>query len=205
MTNENGGRSAPAQRFPEPDDTELNMTPMIDIAFQLIIFFLLSLKFKTVDERIDAMLPKDRGPQPRPDWIDAETKIKVKVFRRDLDDPQRAYTLIKVDNAAQYRLPTGWRGRRIEQEKAPERVRQYDAVVASVQSEISKRLAIYGGADKVKGEISAPPPRGGAVPHGDVIALLDAFLREGVTNVNFEGTPPPLNTTERAARAAGRR
>jgi len=204
MANENGGRSAPAQRFPEPDDTELNMTPMIDIVFQLIIFFLLSLKFKTVDQRIDAMLP-DRGMAPTPDFQAAETKIKLKVFRRDLEDPQRTYTLIKVDNAAQYRLPTGWRGRRVELEKAPERVRQYDAVVASVQSEISKRLAIYGGADKVKGEISAPPPRGGAVPHGDVIALLDAFLREGVTNVNFEGTAPPLNTTERAARAAGRR
>ena len=48
--------------FPEPEETEMNMTPMIDIVFQLIIFFLLSLKFKTIDRRIDSQLPKDRGP-----------------------------------------------------------------------------------------------------------------------------------------------
>ena len=33
-----------AVEIPEGDDTEMNMTPMIDIVFQLIIFFLLSLK-----------------------------------------------------------------------------------------------------------------------------------------------------------------
>ena len=41
---------------PHPD-----MTPMIDIVFQLLIFFLVSMKFKTLDMKIDAFLPKDRG------------------------------------------------------------------------------------------------------------------------------------------------
>ena len=55
----------------EGDDLELNMTPMIDIVFQLIVFFLLSLKFKTVDERLDALLPKDRGEVIGPPVVDA--------------------------------------------------------------------------------------------------------------------------------------
>lgn len=46
----------------ETANTELNMTPMIDIVFQLILFFLFNLRFKSIDFRIDSMLPKDRGP-----------------------------------------------------------------------------------------------------------------------------------------------
>jgi len=191
-----------SRALPEPDETELNMTPMIDIVFQLIVFFLLTLKFKTVDERIDAMLPKNIGVDTRPSPADERNKIKLKVFRRDVSDPERAYTLIKVDNAAQFRLPAGWRGRAKEELQHPQRVRAYDAVLARVQQEVSSRLAAYGGAGAdVRGEIVAPPPRGGAVPHGDVISLLDTFLSEGITDVVFEGQPTPLNKRERAARA----
>ncbi len=38
--------------------SELNLTPMIDIVFQLLVFFLLTLNFKSVDRRIESMLPK---------------------------------------------------------------------------------------------------------------------------------------------------
>jgi biopolymer transport protein ExbD len=204
MTESNQARGASRAPLAEPEDTELNMTPMIDIVFQLIVFFLLTLKFKTVDRRIDAMLPHDRGPAMTPRTVEDELRIKVKVFRRGVEDPDRAYTLVKVDNAQQFKLPEGWRGR-TQEATHPERLRSYDAVVAAVQAEIHKRLAIYGGqADKIRGEISAPMPRGGAVPHGDVISMLNAFLREGITDVKFEGTLTPLNRQERAARAAAR-
>ena len=42
-------------------DTSLNMTPMIDIVFQLILFFLFNLRFKSLDWRIESTLPKDKG------------------------------------------------------------------------------------------------------------------------------------------------
>ena len=41
-----------------------NMTPMIDVVFQLLVFFLVSMKFKTLDMKIQANLPKDVGPSP---------------------------------------------------------------------------------------------------------------------------------------------
>ncbi len=186
----------------EPDETELNMTPMIDIVFQLIIFFLLSLKFKTIDQRIESMLPKKKGLAATPDPVEDEDKIKLKVFRRDIAHEDRAYTLVRVDNAAQFKLPAGWKGRGKE---TPQRLRQYDKTIASVQEEIRKRLAIYGNdPDAVKGEIVAPPPRGGSVPHGDVVALLDTFLRLDMTNVEFEGQMTPLNKRERKLRATQR-
>ena len=204
MTQHERTGGASSSRIPAPEDTELNMTPMIDIVFQLIVFFLLTLKFKTVDRRIDAMLPKTEGLDVRPEPPVEDQKIKVKVFRRDLADPSRTYTLVKVDNDRQYRLPKGWRGRTMEMAD-PDRIRQYDAVVGAVQAEIARRLAIYG-VDPlaIKGEIVAPMPRGGSVPHGDVVSMLNAFLKEGITNVKFEGTPTPLNREERAARARAR-
>ena len=96
-----------AVELPEPEETEMNMTPMIDIVFQLIIFFLLSLKFKTIDRRIESMLPKDRGLAPTPTFPEDFLKVKIKVFRRNLADKEKAYTMIKVDNDRyEYHLPT---------------------------------------------------------------------------------------------------
>ena len=50
-----------AVKIPATDDAGLNMTPMIDIVFQLILFFLFNLRFKSLDYRIESTLPKDRG------------------------------------------------------------------------------------------------------------------------------------------------
>jgi biopolymer transport protein ExbD len=184
-----------------PQETELNMTPMIDIVFQLIVFFLLTMKFKTIDQRIDSMLP-NRGPQTIPVFDPPERKIKVKLFRRGLGDPQRAYTLLRVDNAAQFNLPTGWQGRALE---SPARVRQYDAVIGAVRGRIAAQLEGHGGnPGGIEGEIVAPAPSGGSVPHGDAVAVLDAFIAAGVTNVNFEGQAAPITRAARAARAAAR-
>ena len=173
----------------EAPETELNMTPMIDIVFQLIIFFLLSLKFKTIDRRIESMLPDDRGTAIRPAFPEDEQKIKLKVFRRHIGDPEAAYTLIKLDNARQFRLPAGWKGR--AQESAA-RIALYDRTYAAIQAALEERLAALGGvAGDVKGEIVAPPPRGGAVPHGDVVGLINAYIAVGMLDVRFEGATEP--------------
>ena len=45
------------------EEAELDMTPMIDIVFQLLIFFLLSAKFISLEGQLSSYLPKDRGLQ----------------------------------------------------------------------------------------------------------------------------------------------
>jgi hypothetical protein len=184
--------------IPEPEETELNMTPMIDIVFQLIVFFLLSLKFRTIDQRIDSMLPHGPGLQDIPVFDEPPPKIKVKLFRRNVVDEGEAYTLMKVDNVAQFRLPPGWKGRAKE---SAGRIKQHDDTIAALRARVKAQLVAHGGdPDDIAGEIVAPLPRGGSVPHGDAMAVLDAFLELGITNVRFEGTPTPLTSTERAAR-----
>ena len=52
-----------------------DMTPMIDVVFQLLIFFMLSIKFKVLEGKLSAFLPKDVGVNTSPavpkDKVDA--------------------------------------------------------------------------------------------------------------------------------------
>ncbi|MFQ5506626.1 MAG: ExbD/TolR family protein, partial [Planctomycetota bacterium] len=43
----------------------MDLTPMIDVVFLLVIFFL-CLEFKSLEGRLAANLPKDIGPNPTP-------------------------------------------------------------------------------------------------------------------------------------------
>ena len=187
---------------PEPEDTEMNMTPMIDIVFQLIIFFMLTMKFKEIDRRIDSQLPKDRGMAATSDFPEEFEKIKIKVFRRNLKEAEsEQYTLIKVDNTHEFKLPKNWKG---FANASPEQAAAYSAVIEKVYSVVMGKLRAHpGNKDEVKGEIVAPPPKGGAVPHGDVMQILDVFLRAKITDVMFEGKATPLTSRERAQLQGG--
>jgi biopolymer transport protein ExbD len=180
--------------LPEPEDTELNMTPMIDIVFQLIVFFLLTLKFTTIDHRIDSQLPKDKGMAPTPTIITDTQPIKVKLFRRNKEQPDQAYTLIRVNNGvAEWQLPAGpWPGvNEGDWQRREARRAQYDKIYGELETTIRTLWEKQGKAPEVKGEISVPPPHGPAVPHGDVVRVLDTFLASGMTNVEFEGDTDP--------------
>ena len=43
------------------EECELEMTSMIDVTFLLLIFFMCTLKFKTLEGKLAAYLPKDVG------------------------------------------------------------------------------------------------------------------------------------------------
>ncbi len=168
-------------------ESELNMTPMIDIVFQLILFFLFNLRFKSMDYRIESALPKDRGIEATPQMVEPIPSIKVLLFRLNPDSEKEARTKIKIGTVHEEILPpynyTGDRKNDMALEK------ERDAKFAAL-SAVIKRIR----ADKpeFKGEIDTPPPSGLQVPHADVIRILDAFLEAGITEVNFVGAPSPM-------------
>ena len=43
------------------EDMTMDITPMIDVVFQLLIFFMVAAKFKTLEGKLLAYLPKDKG------------------------------------------------------------------------------------------------------------------------------------------------
>jgi biopolymer transport protein ExbD len=45
----------------QSDESRLEMTPMIDVTFLLLIFFLTTIRFKSLEGKLAAYLPKDQG------------------------------------------------------------------------------------------------------------------------------------------------
>ncbi|MHC4942928.1 MAG: ExbD/TolR family protein [Planctomycetota bacterium] len=58
------------------EEVKMQMTPMIDVTFLLLIFFLCSIKFKLLDGKMQTYLPKDLGVNTSPTIIELE-KIDV--------------------------------------------------------------------------------------------------------------------------------
>ncbi|KKM69590.1 hypothetical protein LCGC14_1449210 [marine sediment metagenome] len=50
----------------EPPAIQPPLTPMIDVTFQLLIFFLLACTFRVTEGQIEATLPNISGPQDKP-------------------------------------------------------------------------------------------------------------------------------------------
>ncbi len=54
------------RRHGENSEPVLEMTPMIDVTFQLLIFFMCTIKFKVLEGKLAAYLPKDVGVNTSP-------------------------------------------------------------------------------------------------------------------------------------------
>ena len=60
-------------------DAELELTPMIDIVFNLLIFFMCATKFRTPEGLIEAFLPRDRGQVAGPTQHDThQVRIRLR-------------------------------------------------------------------------------------------------------------------------------
>ncbi|MBM4030429.1 MAG: hypothetical protein FJ291_01430 [Planctomycetes bacterium] len=68
--------------------SEMNMTPLIDIVFQLLLFFMVGMKFKELDRKLETDLPKAGKPKPEdPLIIKNELWIKISVKAGTEADP----------------------------------------------------------------------------------------------------------------------
>jgi biopolymer transport protein ExbD len=83
-------RSKALKELNEEKDWELP-TSMIDVVFLLLIFFLCASKFRQLERRLDAFLPKDKGPQAIQTTVRQLDEIVLHVTAlesRDLQVPQ---------------------------------------------------------------------------------------------------------------------
>ena len=180
-----------AAKIPSPQDSELNMTPMIDVVFQLIVFFLLSLKFKSVEQRIASELPKEHGITVSNTPAEEKPAIVVKCFRRDIET-DRPFTRFRIGNNHEVQGPKGrWTGMF---EADEERLAANAEIRTRIREHIASMWAQMGHDPDTRGEVKTPAPFGQGVPHGDVMLVLDAFLEAGIKNVQFEGAMPPVFT-----------
>jgi hypothetical protein len=160
----------------ETKEVETDLTPMIDVAFLMIIFFM-CLPFKALDARLASFLPTEKGI--RDDYVrPVETfPIKVHIVGRDEQDrawgPADQRSIVQTPTRVAYRFEDG---RTVN-------------TLAEVGAEIRRAQQAAAGLERVqvRGEVTARP----RVPHKFAIAVLNKFAEARVKDVDFYGTKLP--------------
>lgn len=167
----------------ESQEAEADLTPMIDVTFLLLIFFILNLKFKVEEGEIQSYLPKDKGQGSGTPQIDL-TEVRIKLLwydhsGRPTKDKDNGTVILKIgrntfngpgelDNAM---------------EDNPLWVKLHDELVGYATKNAGK------GKDG-KGQpviIDARPQ----VPYRYVVRALNEVVRAGITDVTFAAPEKP--------------
>ena len=98
------------------EEVEMQMTPMIDVTFLLLIFFLCSIKFKLLDGKLAAYLPRDVGVNATP--IDVEL-LKIDI-RMEISKSSRDGFVVTVNDDKKGFPEEFYRSVKALHEKAPE-------------------------------------------------------------------------------------
>jgi biopolymer transport protein ExbD len=171
------------------ENPELNMTPMIDVSFLLIIFFV-CLPMKTLEGKIAAFLPTDKGINPTPQEPPIEIRVTVHIVGRAEEPkqyppppppnqrwPHEGLSVADVAIPSQFKYKIGDTETDKLGDVAAYIQRAYDAARGTAGTQNAKVL----------GEIQA----GHKVPHKYVIAVLNKFAEAGMEKVDFYGTQVP--------------
>jgi biopolymer transport protein ExbD len=153
---------------------DMNMTPIIDVVFNLLIFFMCQIKFKQLEGKLDSYLPTDRGAmttQMTEMLEDISIRLSVK----------GANTVIAVNGKPVATLPVPradadgkWR----VSEKPP---------ILPELEKIVKQLH-----DK-QPDVAAVVEPDRNVPTGHVVAVVDACLAVGHNKINFAMAAAPVS------------
>lgn len=150
---------------------QADMTPMIDVVFQLLIFFLCNLQYRTLEGRIDAFLPKERGAAHGDTTLVTPVEVTLRVAlpgeRRDPLDPTHPWS-----GEGPYELV----GRELLYGVGPRRTR----ALVDVERWLTELAASSADRSLVL------DPREGAL-YDDVVPVLDLARTAGFESLRFVG------------------
>ncbi len=153
--------------LPEFKEIKMDLTPMIDVTFLLMIFFLVTLKFRVLEGRLDASLPKDMGTQTF--IVDPIEKVNVILL---VSEPGEL-----VDDK-KYKGLQVYQGREIRYEVGTQ--------VYRTSKDLEDALMPY---DKKEQPVTIDPRKG--VINEDVMVVLDVILRLKFAQISFAGSYEP--------------
>ena len=167
------------------DECEMEMTPMIDVVFLLLIFFMCTLKFKTLEGKLAAYLPKDVGVSP----VDVLPIDKVDILVR-VREPGTRFQPGRSPRDRQVYGP-GSTGR---YEWGEDRVLEYSVATFKTTDleQLRARLTQIFRDRKAFGEEDVPATidaRSGTT-YEDVVEVLDQAIYSGFTDITFVGAYP---------------
>jgi biopolymer transport protein ExbD len=153
------------------NEPRMDMTPMIDVTFQLLIFFMCTIKFKTLEGKLSAYLPKDVGVNT----TDAEPKEKVDIIIRVRKEGTKMHPMKDIAWSGDGPFRYG-DDRVLEFQVGPKKY--------SSAQELNARLKDLFQADPERGATIDSLP--GTV-YEDVVAVLDQAIDAQFTDITFKG------------------
>ena len=157
----------------------MDMTPMIDVTFLLLIFFMCTLKFKTLEGKLAAYLPKDVGVNPEAIELRDPVEVTIRVLRpgtRLTPGPDEAPW--DPGSGRRYEWSSD---RELEYTVGPWSTRDMELLESRLQR-VRRDLA----------ELPGDPPRATMATDAvtttqDVMSALDRVIDAGFTDVTFAG------------------
>jgi biopolymer transport protein ExbD len=150
---------------------DLEMTPLIDVTFLLLVFFLLTIRFKTLEGKLSAYLPSDAGAAPTqldpPPRVDIGVRVLVPGERRDPIDTARPWK-----GHGRYEFVGRVVGYRVGPRESSD-PRELEARLAELRRQNPERSVT----------IDARP---GTI-YSEVVAALDAARAAGFDDITFAG------------------
>jgi biopolymer transport protein ExbD len=160
------------------EKVEMEMTPMIDVTFLLLIFFMCTLKFKTLEGKLAAYLPKDVGVnQSQAEPIEkVEILMKVRSEGNKLEPRKKGEADKPYDGEGRFIYDST---RVIEYSVGPKKTTNL--------KDIAQRLKELHLKDPERpATIDARP----GIVYGDVVPVLDVALGADFTDITFVGAYP---------------
>ena len=153
-------------------------TSFIDCVFLLLIFFLLTAKFKTMERKLDADLPKNEGQNPIPKKVEQPNEIRVKICWKNsqgqiISSPKYGDPNDVVHGAS---LSVAGAHISILANKMP----------CSDLNDLARKLADLGARNPGMPVVIDARQK---IPFKWVLGTLDACARAKVTNVKFQAPP----------------
>ena len=163
------------------EDCDMEMTPMIDVTFLLLIFFICTLKFKTLESKLSAYLPKDVGVNQS----DAEPIEKVEITLRVKREGIKMLPKLDHSTPTEHWDPVTHENKRYVYDAS--RVIEYAIGPRKTQDidELQKRLG-----ELIKADLERPATidaRKGIV-YADVVRVLDCAMNVDFKEVTFVGS-----------------
>jgi len=162
------------------EEVKMEMTPMIDVTFLLLIFFLCSIKFKVLEGKLQTYLPKDVGVNTTPAQKMLE-KIDIRIIRTE---NRAKKDLENIDVYKQWVADGGWKEQQVEIRLQDKPVKNLKELLLKLK-EFRKNIPAppEGEDDELKMNLEAMK----GVIYEDVIKVVDVALEAKFTSITFRG------------------
>lgn len=169
------------------EEVKLELTPMIDVTFLILIFFMCTLKFKTLEGKLVSYLPTDKGLSAKQADIEFEdAEIILKVNKADWNKPPLEREIIFQRNGSN--TPFGrCKGIRLDPKDPKKATWLLDppGTLDAVKEYLEK---VRKSSPDSKAKINAYA----RTPHMYVVRVLNMMIEAEFTDISYSGIPSYL-------------